>query len=159
MCSHFGLLADNLSGVLWQMSIQISSHQPYILWLQIRIVCGIRPVLSKMAHMHVPMVPWVWLQIDWGRYSWPTWSIVSADMHGRVVCWGSQQTVRPRRRALHPKHQHSNLIEARYPLKLHFHIPCVFPVFSLFDCKFSLCQCMWFVTITYTKLTWQTYPA
>ena len=27
-----------------------------------------------------------------------------------------------------------------YPLKLHFQIPCVFPVFFLSNCKFSLCQ-------------------
>ena len=26
------------------------------------------------------------------------------------------------------------------PIKLHFQIPCVFPVYSLSDCKFSLCQ-------------------
>ena len=43
-----------------------------------------------------------------------------------------------------------------YPLK-----NCIFkfPVFSLSDRKFSLCQFTWFVTCTYTKLTWQTYPA
>ena len=34
-----------------------------------------------------------------------------------------------------------------------------FSVFSLSDCKFSLCQFTRFVTIAYTKLTWQTYPA
>ena len=44
---------------------------------------------------------------------------------------------------------------AGYPLKLHFQIPCVFPVFSLSVGKFSLCQFMLFVTITYTKLIWQ----
>ena len=46
-----------------------------------------------------------------------------------------------------------------YPLKLHSQIPCVLPVFSMSNHKFSLCQIIWFVTITYTKLTWQTYPA
>ena len=41
------------------------------------------------------------------------------------------------------------------------HSNCIFkfPVFSLSDRKFSLWQFTWFVTITYTKLTWQTYPA
>ena len=29
---------------------------------------------------------------------------------------------------------------------------------SLSDCKFSLCQFTSFVTMTYTNLTWQTYP-
>ena len=33
------------------------------------------------------------------------------------------------------------------------------PVFSLSDRKFSLCQFTGFMTITYAKLTWQTYPA
>ena len=45
-----------------------------------------------------------------------------------------------------------------YPLKLRSQIPRVFPVFSMFDRKFSLCQFTWFVTITYIKLTWQTNP-
>ena len=34
-----------------------------------------------------------------------------------------------------------------------------FPVFSLFDWKCSLCRFTSFVTIKYTKLTWQTYSA
>ena len=46
-----------------------------------------------------------------------------------------------------------------YPLKLHFQIPCVFPLYSMSSRKFSLCQFLWFVTITYTKLTKQTHPA
>ena len=53
----------------------------------------------------------------------------------------------------------SQLPNTGSPLKLHFQIPCVFPVFSLLERKFSLCQFTRFVTITYTKLTWQTYPA
>ena len=47
-----------------------------------------------------------------------------------------------------------------YPLKVHFQISYVFPVFSLSDSKFSMCQFIYrFVTVTYTKLTWQTYQA
>ena len=38
------------------------------------------------------------------------------------------------------------------------HSNCIFkfPVFSLSNWKFSLCQFTLFVSITYTKLTWQT---
>ena len=41
------------------------------------------------------------------------------------------------------------------------HSNCIFkfPGSSMSDCKFSLCQFIWFVTITHTKLTWPTYPA
>ena len=41
------------------------------------------------------------------------------------------------------------------------HSNCIlkFPVFSLSDRKFFLCQFTWCVTITYTKLTWQMYPS
>ena len=46
-----------------------------------------------------------------------------------------------------------------YPLNSHFQIPCVFPVYSLSNRKFSLCQFTSFLTITNTKLTKQTYPA
>ena len=47
-----------------------------------------------------------------------------------------------------------------YPHKSNPHSNCIFkfPAFSLSNCKFSLCQFTWFLTITYTKLTWQTYP-
>ena len=40
------------------------------------------------------------------------------------------------------------LPESGYPLKLHFQIPCVFPVFFLSNSKFSPYQFTWFVTIT-----------
>ena len=46
-----------------------------------------------------------------------------------------------------------------YPLKSPFQISCIFPVSSLSNSKFSLCQFTSFVTIKCIKLTKQTYPA
>ena len=42
---------------------------------------------------------------------------------------------------------------AGYPLKFHFQIPCVFPVFSLSDCKFPLCQSIYVICDYYIHQT------
>ena len=65
--------------------------------------------------------------------------------------------------AFHGKRSHSFTREVHKvgsPLQgTHSNYIFKFLVFSLSNSKFSWCQFMWFVTITYTKLTWQTYQA
>ena len=55
--------------------------------------------------------------------------------------------------------EYLNTILIRVPTQISFSNSLCFPCFFfLSNCRFSLCQFTWLMTITYTKLTWQTYP-